>query len=107
MTREEDRQDLSIRGRSVTNIHAEMIARDRIVEHQFNKTIKSFASGYSQSFYWRILKTTILFSGLKNPYKKICEIRKLENIHEKNFVERKNEGRKPDKNARRLEFLLD
>jgi hypothetical protein len=56
-------------------------------------------------FYRRILKK--LFSGFKNPYKKIPETRKLENIHEKHFVERKNEVRKPDKNSslRRLEFM--
>jgi len=34
-------------------------------------------------FYWRILKK--LFSGFKNPFKKIPETRKLENIHEKHF----------------------
>ncbi len=28
-------------------------------------------------FYWRILKKTILFSGLNNPYKKIREKEKL------------------------------
>ncbi len=33
-------------------------------------------------FYWRILKKTILFSGIKNPYKKLRETRKLESIHE-------------------------
>jgi hypothetical protein len=32
--------------------------------------------------YWRILKTTILFSGFKNPYKKIYETRQLESIRE-------------------------
>jgi hypothetical protein len=46
-------------------------------------------------FYWRILKKTILFFGFKNT-KKIRETRKLEYIHEKHFVEQKNEGRKPD-----------
>ncbi len=44
--------------------------------------------------YWLILKKTILFSGLKNPDKKICERRKLESIHGYHFVERKNEDRK-------------
>ncbi len=33
-------------------------------------------------FYRCILKKTILFSGFKNHYKKICENRKLESIHE-------------------------
>jgi hypothetical protein len=32
--------------------------------------------------YLRILKKTILFSCFKNPYKKICEMRRLESIHE-------------------------
>jgi hypothetical protein len=46
------------------------------------------------SFYWRILKKTILFSGFKNLYKKIRETRKLKSTPEKHFVERKeNEGR--------------
>jgi hypothetical protein len=56
--------------------------------------------------YWRILKKTTLLLGFKNT-KKICETRKLEYIHEKHFVEQKNEGRKPDKNSstRRLEFM--
>jgi hypothetical protein len=36
--------------------------------------------------------TQILFSGFKNPYKKIRETRKLESVHEKHFVEQKNEG---------------
>ncbi len=38
-------------------------------------------------------------SGFKNPYKKIRETRKIESIHELHFVWRKNDGRKPDKNA--------
>jgi hypothetical protein len=33
-------------------------------------------------FYWRILKKNVLFSGFKNPYKKIRETRKLQSIHE-------------------------
>jgi hypothetical protein len=35
----------------------------------------------------------ILFSGFKNPYKKIRETTKLESVHKEHFVERKNEGR--------------
>jgi hypothetical protein len=31
----------------------------------------------------------MIFSGFKNPSKKICETRKLESVHEYNFVERK------------------
>jgi hypothetical protein len=56
-------------------------------------------------FYGR-LKITILFSGFKNFYKKST---KQENSSPflKIIFERKNEGRKPDKNSslRRLEFM--
>jgi hypothetical protein len=34
-------------------------------------------------FHWRISKKTILFSGFRNPFKKIRETRKLESFHEK------------------------
>jgi hypothetical protein len=37
---------------------------------------------HSPILYWWILKKTILFSGFKNTYKKIREIKKLESIHE-------------------------
>jgi hypothetical protein len=50
-------------------------------------------------FYWRILQKTILYSGFKNLHKEICEIRKLESIHEKQCVKRKNECRKLDKGS--------
>jgi hypothetical protein len=59
-------------------------------------------------FYWQILKKTMLFSGFKNPFKNIRETRKkIESIHEWHFVERKKEGRKPDKNSslRRRKFM--
>jgi hypothetical protein len=58
-------------------------------------------------FYWWILKKTIVFSAFNNPYKKIPETRKLVSFHETHFVERKNEGRKPDEisSLRRLEFM--
>jgi hypothetical protein len=57
--------------------------------------------------FWWILKKTRLFSGFKNPDKKIREIRKLESIHEERFVGLENEGRKPDKNSsqKRIEFM--
>jgi hypothetical protein len=38
-------------------------------------------------------------SAFNNPYKKIPETRKFEPFHETHFVERKNEGRKPDENS--------
>jgi hypothetical protein len=58
-------------------------------------------------FYWRILMIIILFFWFKNAYKKIREARKLKSIHKQHFVERKNEGRKPDKNSslKKLEFM--
>ncbi len=45
--------------------------------------------------------------NFKNAYKKIRETRKLQSIRGQHFVERTNEGRKPDKNSstRRLEFM--
>jgi hypothetical protein len=58
-------------------------------------------------FYWRILKKSILFSGFKNPYRKIRKTRKLQSINEHHCVEQKIEGRKPNKNLslRRLELM--
>ncbi len=50
-------------------------SRDGIL--QFNKRLYSFAPCHSQSPQQADLKITILFSGFKNPYKKICETRKL------------------------------
>jgi hypothetical protein len=48
----------------------------------------------------------MLFSGFKNPYKKSAK-HEEEFIHEYRFVERENEGRKPNKNSslRILEFM--
>jgi hypothetical protein len=47
-------------------------------------------------FYWRISKKGILYSGFRNPYKKIAK-----------QETQKNEGRKPDKNSslKRLNFM--
>jgi len=44
-------------------------SRDGILGHQFNKRVESFAPSYTQSFYWRIWKKTILYFGFNNPYK--------------------------------------
>jgi hypothetical protein len=59
-------------------------------------------------FYWRILRKPYSSLVLKLLTKKIRETRKLEYFHEKHFVKRKNEDRKPDKNSslRRLELML-
>ncbi len=45
-------------------------------------------------FYSRILKKTILYSGIKNTYNKIRKTRKLESIHNSILYKRKNVGRK-------------
>jgi hypothetical protein len=68
-----------------------IVSRDEILRHQFHRRLESFAP-----FYGRIFTKNILHSGLRNPYEKIRETRKLEFIH---FVERKQEGRKPDKDS--------
>jgi hypothetical protein len=73
----------------------------------YTKDSSLFLQAIHIPFYWRILKKTIPFSGFKNPCKKIFETRKLDSTYEWHFVERKNEGRKPEKNSslRRLEFM--
>jgi hypothetical protein len=55
----------------------------------FTKSLSFFAPFYSQSLLLADFKKPILFFGLKNPYQKICETRKLGSIHGHNFVEYK------------------
>jgi hypothetical protein len=78
--------------------------RDEILGHQFDKRLESFAPCYSTCGFYRKPYSTLV---LKIHTKEIREKGNLESIHEKHFVERKNEGRKPDKNwrLRRLEFM--
>jgi hypothetical protein len=45
-------------------------SRDEILGHKFDKRLKSFPPGYSQSFYKQILEKIRLYSGFKNTYKK-------------------------------------
>jgi hypothetical protein len=49
--------------------------RDRILGHQFDKRLESFAPSYSQSFFSTggLLKKTRLYPGFKNTYKKSAE----------------------------------
>jgi hypothetical protein len=54
----------------------------------------TFAPCYSQSLLLAEFKKTILSSGFKNLYKKICEKRILGSIHEKHVLERNNESTK-------------
>ncbi len=63
------------------------------------KRLESFAHCCSQSLLLADLKENYTYSFLllNKPYKKIHETRKPETFHETHFVERKNEGRKPDK----------
>jgi hypothetical protein len=53
---------------------------------------------FTALFYWRVLKKTILslvlITLIKNP-----RTRKFESVHEEHYVERKNDGIKPDKNS--------
>ncbi len=59
------------------------VSWDEILEHQFKKRHESFAPSQPPSYYSRPLlladfnenHTYILFSGLKNPYKKVMETR--------------------------------
>jgi hypothetical protein len=60
--------------------------RNEILYHQFNKRLETFALCYSQSL-------------LLVDFKENHETRKLESIHKCHLLERKNEGRKPDKNS--------
>jgi hypothetical protein len=49
------------------------VYRDEILGHQFNERIEPFSpccSHIHSSFYWRIFKNTILYSGFNNLYKK-------------------------------------
>jgi hypothetical protein len=48
-----------------------------------------------------------MYSGIKNPYRKIPETGKLKSIYKKHFAERKHKGRKPDINSglRSLELM--
>jgi hypothetical protein len=66
--------------------------RDGILGHQFNNRLEFFARYYSQSLPLAGFKENHPLLFTKNPRNK-----KLESIHEINFVERYNEGRKSDK----------
>jgi hypothetical protein len=67
----------------------------KFLDINFTKVLSFFLYAVHSPFYWRILKKTKLFSGLKKNYKKIRETRKLESIHEKHCLQNgKNEGKK-------------
>jgi hypothetical protein len=74
---------------------------DGILGHQFNKRLNSFAPYYSQSLLLVDFKENHTPQWFSNPYKKICETRKLDSIHEWHFVQCINEGRKLYKNSSR------
>ncbi len=48
-------------------------------------------------FYWRILMKAILYSGFNNPYKKLGKQENSTLFMNRQFVERKNEGRNQTK----------
>jgi hypothetical protein len=75
-------------------VHVDTNFRDGILGHLSNKRLESFSPCLSPSGGFNETK---LFSGFKDPYKKICETRKFESIHQKHFVEQKNKGRKQTK----------
>ncbi len=58
-------------------------------------------------FYWRILQKNILFYDFKNPLKNSRNKKSRVYSWIAFFVERKDKGRKPDKNLslRRLEYM--
>ncbi len=47
---------------------------------KFNKDSSHLLHAIHSSFYWRIWKKTILFSGFKNPYKKIFKTLRILNL---------------------------
>jgi hypothetical protein len=65
--------------------------RNGILGHQFNKKTSLLFHAIHSPLYLQYLKKTILFSGFKNPYKKSTK-------QENSNAERKNSGKKPDKN---------
>ncbi len=70
----------------------------KILEHQFDKRLESFAPCHSQSLLLADFTETHTLFRFKIPYKKNPRNKKTESIHEQHFVEWKNEGRKPGKN---------
>ncbi len=63
-----------------------IIPRDGFLDISFVKDSSLFLHAIQSPFYWRILKKPTL--STKNP-------QKLESIHEKHFVEKISDGRKP------------
>ncbi len=84
-----------------SNHRSDQIHKSGILRYQFNKRPESFCSMQLEAGF----KKTIFFSGFKDSSKKSA--RKHKSIYLLRFVEQKNEGRKPDKNASltRLEFM--
>jgi hypothetical protein len=73
----------------------------------FTKELSLLLHAIPCPFFWRILKTVILYSGVKNTYTKIRETRKLESFHGEHLGEGVSAGRIQDKNSspKRLDFM--
>jgi hypothetical protein len=58
------------------------MSRDGILRHQFKKHSSLPLNAIYSPFYWQILKKSKLFSGFKNPYKKIHQTKNSILFHE-------------------------
>jgi hypothetical protein len=78
-----------------------------LLDINLTKDLSFLLNAIHSPFYWRILKNNVLFSGFKNPCKKAAKQENLSLFMKSISVERKIEGRKPDKNfsLRRLQFM--
>jgi hypothetical protein len=70
---------------------------DGILGHEFDITLQFFLHAVPSPFYWRILKKTILFCGLKTPYKKSAK--QKTRVYSCKAFWRTENFRKPDKNS--------
>jgi hypothetical protein len=78
------------------------LTRDGILGLQFNKRLESFAPSFLHSLLLADFKenhTLLLFYKYTQKFR---ETRKLESIHEKHFVQRKNKGRKLESHKTRV-----
>jgi hypothetical protein len=71
-----------MRTKKVSTLGARQRPEMEFLDINITKDLSLLLHSVLSPLYWRILKKTILFSGNKNPYKKICETRKLESIDE-------------------------
>jgi hypothetical protein len=70
-----------------------------ILDINLTKESSPLLHAIHSTFYWWILKKTILFSDFINPSKKSAKQENSSLFMNSIFVEQKNEDRKPDKNS--------